>query len=62
MASVSARDPDARTVDEHWRQWEQEMRDRDRVACVRRRRRRVSWAAVSVASSVGLIWLLFVMS
>lgn len=60
MASVSARDPDARTVDDHWRQWEQEMRDR--VACVNRRRRQVSWAAVSVASSVVLIWLFFVMS
>jgi hypothetical protein len=58
MASVSARDPDARTVDDHWRQWEQEMRAR--VAGVRRRR--VSWAAASVVSSVVLIWLFFVMS
>jgi hypothetical protein len=55
MAFVSARDPDARNVDEHWRQWEQEMRDR--VAGVRRRRRRVSWAAFSVVSSCILIWL-----
>jgi|RhiMethySRZTD1v2_1073278.scaffolds.fasta_scaffold36545_7 hypothetical protein len=55
MASVSARDPDARTVDDHWRQWEQEMRDR--TASVRRRRRRMSWMAASVVSSFMLIWL-----
>jgi len=55
MASVSARDPDARTVDDHWHQWEQEMRDR--TASVRRRRRRMSWMAASVVSSFMLIWL-----
>jgi hypothetical protein len=55
MASVSARDPDARTVDDHWRQWEQEMRDR--LACVKRRRKRASWTAASVVSSFILIWL-----
>jgi len=55
MASVSARDPDARTVDDHWRQWEQEMHDR--TASVRRRRRRMSWMAASVVSSFMLVWL-----
>lgn len=57
MAFVSARDPDALTVDEHWRQWEQEMLHRD--ARERRRRRQVSWAA---ATSVILISLLLLMS
>ena len=56
MALVSARDPDALTVDDHWRQWEQAMLAR--AANDRRRRRQVSWAA---ASSVILIWVLWLM-
>ena len=55
MAVVSARDPDALTVDEHWRQWEQEMLHRD--ARERRRRRQVSWVAASSAILLAL-WLL----
>jgi hypothetical protein len=55
MAVVSARDPDALTVDDHWRQWEQEMLHRD--ARERRRRRQVSWAAASSAIVLAL-WLL----
>ena len=55
MAFVSARDPDALTVDEHWRQWEQEMLHRD--ARERRRRRQVSWVAASSAILLAL-WLL----
>ncbi|HYN08879.1 MAG TPA: hypothetical protein VES67_15970 [Vicinamibacterales bacterium] len=54
MAHVSAGDPEALAVNERWRQWEQQMRDRD--ARLRRRSRQVSWAA---ALSVVLIWLLF---
>ena len=54
MAHASARDPEALAVNERWRQWEQQMRDRD--ARLRRRGRQVSWAA---ALSVVLIWLLF---
>jgi hypothetical protein len=53
MAFVSARDPGAPTVDDHWRQWEQEMVRRD--ARERHRRRQVSWAA---ATSIILISLL----
>lgn len=56
MAEVSARAPDALTVDDHWRQWEQEMLHRD--ARERRRRRQVSWTA---ASSVILIWVWWLM-
>ena len=56
MALLSARDPDALTVDDHWRQWEQAMLER--AANDRRRRRQVSWAAVS---SVILIWMLWLM-
>jgi hypothetical protein len=55
MVSVSVRDPDALTVDEHWRQWEQEMLDRDTRA--RRRRRQVSWAAATSALLIGLLFL-----
>jgi hypothetical protein len=55
MVSVSVRDPDALTVDEHWRQWEQEMLDRD--ARARRRRRQVSWAAATSALLIGLLFL-----
>ena len=53
MAFVAVRDPDALTVDDHWRQWEQAMLDR--AARERRRRRQVSWAAASSAILLALL-------
>jgi hypothetical protein len=55
MALVSARDPDALTVDDHWRQWEQEMLHRD--AREKRRRRQV-WAAVTSLILISLLLLM----